>query len=70
LEISHPAKLTRQQLTHPPIALGEDLEHVPVGSTHDVADARDELGGDLILKQVAHGIDEDLSGAFPVQRLF
>ena len=70
LEISHPAKLTRQQLTHPSIALGEDLEHVPVGSTHDVADVRDEVGRDLIVEQVAHGIDEDLSRAFPVQRWF
>ena len=45
LEISRPAKLTRQQLTHPSIALGEDLEHVPVGSTHCVADVCDESTG-------------------------
>src|SRR5262249_18692524 len=69
LKVSHPAKLTRQQLTHPSIALGEDLEHVPVGSTHDVTDLRDELSRHVFMKQVAHRVYEDLSRPFPMQRL-
>ena len=69
LKISHPSELTRQQVAHTCIAFGEDLEDVPVGSSHDVADASDEIGRDVFVEQVAHRVDEDLPRPFPVQRL-
>jgi histone H3/H4 len=42
---------------------------VPVGPSHDVANARDVVGWNVLVKEVAHRVDEDLPRASPVQRL-
>jgi DNA-binding PadR family transcriptional regulator len=48
------------------IAPGDDLEEVPVSASHDVADPRDEVGWNLLVKEVAHRVDEYLSRTAPV----
>ena len=47
------------------LRLVSTLEEVPVGRLHGVEDTIDELGGDLLVEQVAHGIDEDHARPLP-----
>ena len=54
---------------HERAALGEHLEDVPIGRFHGVEDAVDERAGDLLMEQVAHGVDEDHAGPLPGKRL-
>ena len=42
------------------VALGEDLENVPVSTSHDIADAPDVVGWNVFVKEVAHRVDENL----------
>ena len=37
------------------------------GAGHDVEDFLDEIEGDVFMEEVAHGVDEDGAGFFPVQ---
>ncbi len=38
-----------------------------LGTGHYIEDLLDELEGDVFMKEVAHGIDEDAAGLSPVQ---
>jgi hypothetical protein len=69
LKIGHPPQLTPQQFQESLVALGEDLKNVPVSTSHNVADARDVLEWNVLVKEVAHRVDKDLPRASPVQRL-
>ena len=51
------------------MALGQHLERVSVGVSHDPADRCDVRGRDGFVEQVAHGVDENPAGAPPRQRL-
>ena len=59
-----------QVIPHERTALREHLESVPVGFFHGVEYAVDEWRRNVLVEQVAHGIDEDLPRSFPCQRLF
>ena len=69
IKIGHPPQLTPQQLAQSLVPFGEDLKYVPVSPSHDVANARDVVGWNVLVKEVAHRVDEDLPRASPVQRL-
>jgi hypothetical protein len=68
-QVGHPSQFTAQQLPEPIVPFGEDLEHMPVGPLHDVANARDVVDRNVFVKEVAHRVDENLSRAAPVQWL-
>lgn len=59
LKIGHPPQLTPQQLPKSLVPLGEDLKNVPVSPSHNLADARDVVGGNVLVKEVAHRVDKD-----------
>ena len=40
---------------------------MPVGAVHDVENALDVSGGDVLMKKVAHGIDENTFRSFPTK---
>lgn len=42
---------------------------MPVGGQHDLTDLRDVVVGNLIVEQVAHGVDENLLWLRPAQRI-
>jgi hypothetical protein len=56
----------RRDLRQAMASLGEDLECVLGALIHDVEDPFDEGTGDVLVKQVAHGIDKDNSRAAPL----
>ncbi len=67
------AKATTEALAHPTYrqhlrSLGEDLEPVPCGAIHDIEHPEDEVQRDPLMKQVAHGVDEDGLRCLPGQR--
>jgi hypothetical protein len=49
-------------------SLGQYLENMPVRSRHDIKNAAYEFVGDLMVKQIGHGIDKDSTGFSPPQR--
>jgi hypothetical protein len=51
LKIRHPPQFTAQECSEPLVPLGEDLKNVPVSTSHDVADARDVVGWNVLMKQ-------------------
>src|SRR5206468_8046025 len=57
LKIGHPPQLAQQQFAQPLVAFGEDLKYVPVSSPHDVPDARNVVGWNVFVKEVAHRVD-------------
>lgn len=61
---AHPAAVPQSL-----VPFGEDLKNVPVGPSHGVANASDLVGWNVLVKEVAHRVDEDLPRAPPVQRL-
>jgi transposase len=69
VKIGHPPQLTPQQFAQSLVALGEDLKYVPVSSPHDLSNARDVVGWNVFVKEVAHRVDKDLPRASPMQRL-
>ena len=50
------------------MALGQDLEGVLFGTNHHVEHVGDELVGNVLVKEVAHRIDEHDARAMPAQR--
>jgi len=48
-------------------AFGQDLEAVLGGAGHDVENFLDEIEGDIFMKEVAHGVDEDGARLFPAE---
>src|SRR5437867_1707969 len=52
IEIGHPSQFIPQQLTESLVPFGEDLENMPVGPFHDVANARDVVGRNVLVKKV------------------
>ena len=69
IKIGDPSQLTLQQLPESRVPLGENLKDVPVSPPRNVADARDVVGWNVLVKEVAHRIDEDLAGRAPADRL-
>jgi hypothetical protein len=49
------------------MALREDLEDMPVGRFHDLADTGDVVVRDVIVKKVAHGVNEDFPWTLPAK---
>jgi len=49
-------------------ALGEDLKGVPPGGGHDFGDGHDVIVRDLVVEEIAHGVDEDHFGGAPAER--
>jgi hypothetical protein len=47
------------------MALREDLEDMPVGRLHHLAHASNVVVRDVVVKKVAHGVDEDFPGTLP-----
>jgi hypothetical protein len=68
-KIGHPPQLTAQQVPESFVPLGEDLKNVPVSTSHDVADALDVVEWNVLVKKVAHRVDENLPWASPMQWL-
>jgi len=50
-------------------AFGQDLIGMPVGRLHGVEHGVDESFGHLLVKEVAHGVDEDAPRLSPLERL-
>jgi len=72
--ICHPVPSGENLGHHPSLALRasfgwEDLKNVPVGPSHDIANACDVVGWNILVKEVAHRVDEDFPWASPMQRL-
>ena len=59
----------REDICHKRAAFGQHLKRVPVRLFHGVKDQVDKRPRHFLLKQVAHGIDEDTAGLTPAQRL-
>src|ERR1700689_3701368 len=51
------------------LSFGEDLEHMPVCSLHDLEDRRNVFIRYLLVEEVAHRVDKDEPGAAPSKRL-
>ena len=62
-------EVVRQEVSEALRALGEDLEGVVAGFDHGAGDADDVLGGDILVEEVAHGVDEDHARPPPPQGL-
>lgn len=58
---------TWRQLSQALGTLGQNLETVPVGAAHDRKHLFEEVHRHILMKQVAHRIDEDRSAAGPAQ---
>ena len=58
-----------QIILHQRASLGEYLKYMPVRGFHGIENAIHEFRRYLLVKQVAHGIDEDPSWAFPRERV-
>ena len=56
-------------MCHAIVALGQDLKDMPVGLPHDSGDLQNVAIGNGLVEEIAHRIDEDLSGAFPAKGL-
>ena len=69
-QIAHPSELVRQKSAESFVPLREHLEDVPVGTPHHLANTPDVLGWNVLVEEVAHRVDEYLSRASPMQRLF
>ena len=50
------------------MTLGQDLELVPMTLLHDRENLLDELNGNVLVKQIAHRVDEDTTRLTPTQR--
>ena len=50
-------------------AFGQNLVDMPIGDPHHVEDDFDIVDGDILLKEVAHGVDKDLSWSSPFERI-
>jgi len=50
LKIRHPPQFTAQQFSKSLIPLGEYLKNVPISTSHDVADAPDVVGRNVLVK--------------------
>jgi hypothetical protein len=69
IEIGHPSQFTPQQFPESLVPLGENLKNVPASPSHNVADARDVVGWNVLVKEVAHRVDKDLPWPLAAQRL-
>ena len=58
-QAGHPAQGARQQIVHPLVPLGQHLVDVPICPAHHVADGGKIVGGNVLVKEVTHRVDED-----------
>lgn len=58
-----------KQVTHTSRPFGQDLIRMPVRRQHDINDFTNIIIRNIGQKQVAHGVDEDHTGARPKKRL-
>lgn len=63
------AVTTAKIVAHQRTALGQYLKDVPVGLLHCIEDLIDEYERHLLVKQVAHRVDENHPRAEPLERL-
>ena len=60
-----PAVSAQEIVLHQRASLGEHLEDMMVGRFHGVEDLVDELYRNVLVKEIAHGVDENPLGPFP-----
>lgn len=68
-DVAGPVQLLAQA-RQPIRPLGQKLEPMPVGAAHHAEHSLDERGGHVLVKEVAHGVDENDLRFLPAQRQF